>query len=39
MPADLGQSFYRSPAMLVEKHGPCAPALKEYSLDEVRAAL
>jgi hypothetical protein len=33
------ESFYRSQAMLVEKHGPCAPALKEYSLEEVRAAL
>lgn len=31
--------FYRSPAVLVEKQGPCAPALKEYSLEEVRAAL
>lgn len=31
--------FYRAPATLVEKHGPCAPALREYSLEEVRAAL
>jgi hypothetical protein len=35
----FAESFYRSPAVLVEKHGPCAADMKEYSLDEVRAGL
>ena len=33
------EQFYSPQAVLVEKHGPCAPALQEYSLEEVRAAL
>lgn len=33
------ERFYRAGAVLVEKHGPCAPALREYSLAEVRATL
>lgn len=33
------EQFYRAPAVLVEKHGPCAPALREYSLADVRATL
>ena len=33
------EQFYRAPAVLVEKQGPCAPALQEYSLEEMRATL
>lgn len=33
------ERFYRAPAVLVEKRGPCAPALQEYSLEEIRATL
>jgi hypothetical protein len=33
------EQFYGAQAVLVEKHGPCAPALQQYSLEEARAAL
>jgi hypothetical protein len=33
------EHFYGSQAVLVEKHGPCATAMEEYSLEEVRAGL
>jgi hypothetical protein len=37
--APFDEQFYGAQAVLVEKHGRCAPALQEYSLEEVRAAL
>jgi hypothetical protein len=33
------EQFYCPQAVLVEKEGPSAPALKEYCLEEVRAML
>jgi hypothetical protein len=35
----FNEQFYGSQAVLVEKLGPCATAMKEYSLAEVRAGL
>jgi hypothetical protein len=35
----FNEQFYELQAVLVEKHGPCAPAMEEYSLQDVRAGL